>query len=105
MFSVERRADVLIRLEVYGGETLAKQLTRSSKHDAIALLLEDDKKVQKLFKEYQRAKDDVKKKAVVDEVCTDLPVRSQIEEELFYRELREAIDAWISWTKRRSSTR
>ena len=83
---------------------MAKQLTRSSKHDAIALLLEDHKKVQKLFKENQRAKGDVKKKAGVDEVCADLTVRSQIEEELFYRELREAIDAWI-WTKRRSSTR
>ena len=84
---------------------MAKQLIRSSKHDATALLLEDHKKVQKLFKEYQRAKDDVKKKAVLDEVCTDLTVCSQAEEELFYRELREAIDAWISWTKRRSGTR
>jgi hemerythrin superfamily protein len=72
---------------------LAKQLTRSSKHDAIALLREDHKKVQKLFKEYQRAKDDAKKRAVVDEVCTDLTVHSQIEEELFYPEVREAIDA------------
>jgi hypothetical protein len=104
MFTVERRAEVLIRLEVYGGETLAKQLTRSSKHDAIALLPEDHKKVQKLFKEFQRAKGDVKKKAIADEVCTDLTVRSQVEEEVFYREVREAIDAWIG-TKRRSSTR
>ena len=105
MFSVERRADVLIRLEVYGGEPLAKQLTRSSKHDAIALLREDHKKVQQLFKEDQGVKDDAKKKAVVDKVCTELSVHGQIGQELFYRELREAIDAWISWTKRRSSTR
>jgi hemerythrin superfamily protein len=70
-----------------------KQQSRSSNHDAIALLREDHKKVQKLFKEYQEAKGGPKKKARVEEVCTDLTVHSQVEEELFYPEARDAIDA------------
>ncbi len=71
--------------------------TRSTgkKTDAISLLKDDHKKVKKLFKDFGKMKDkasDADKEALVAEICKELSVHAQVEEEIFYPAVRKAID-------------
>ncbi len=59
---------------------------------AIGMLLDDHRKVKKLFREFEQAKDNARKEAIVREACTELTVHTQLEEELFYPALRDADD-------------
>ena len=52
--------------------------------DAIALLKADHRKVEGLFRKFDRAKGESAKKALVDEICTELSIHASIEEEIFY---------------------
>jgi hemerythrin superfamily protein len=66
---------------------------KEAKHDAIELLLEDHKQVQKLFKAFKKAKDDEEtKQDLVETACTALTIHAQIEEEIFYPAAREVIE-------------
>jgi hemerythrin superfamily protein len=59
---------------------------------AIELLTEDHRKVQKLFRQAERVKDDLKRlRPIVEEVCAALTLHSEIEEEHFYPVVRESI--------------
>lgn len=73
-----------------------KTSARSNGQDAISLLTEDHKKVRKLFKEFEKIKDGTdsndKKSELVNQICTELTIHAQIEEEIFYPAVREAID-------------
>ena len=63
--------------------------------DAIALLMEDHKKVQKLFKDFEKIKEedsDDGKQGLVQQICNELTIHTQVEEEIFYPAAREAID-------------
>ena len=64
--------------------------------DAFALLTADHKAVKALFKEFEELKEsddsDDQKEALVEKICNELKVHAQIEEEIFYPALREAID-------------
>jgi hypothetical protein len=65
--------------------------------DAIALLIEDHKRVQQLFKQFEKLKEsdeasDEDKAAIVAMACADLTIHAQIEEEIFYPAARDAID-------------
>lgn len=65
--------------------------------DAIALLTADHEKVKKLFADFEKAKDakrpdDDAKQQLVQEICTELTVHAQLEEEIFYPAAREAMD-------------
>ena len=70
--------------------------TRAAK-DACDLLDADHRAVQKLFKEYEeltnsRARSAAQKKMdLAHEICTQLTVHTQIEDEIFYPALREAL--------------
>ncbi len=67
----------------------------AKKTDAISLLKDDHKKVKKLFKDFSKMKDkaqDTDKEALVTEICKELTVHAQIEEEIFYPAVRKAID-------------
>lgn len=57
---------------------------------SISLLLDDHRKVKKLFREFESVKDDTRKEAIVLEACMELTVHTRIEEELFYPALRDA---------------
>ncbi|GAA2087808.1 hemerythrin domain-containing protein [Kitasatospora saccharophila] len=60
--------------------------------DAIVLLKEDHKTVEKLFKEFEKAGDraHATKRRIADRVIEELTVHAVIEEEVFYPAAREA---------------
>jgi len=64
--------------------------------DAITLLTDDHKAVQKLFKEYEKLTqndaDEEEKAALAKQICMELAVHTQIEEEIFYPAVRDAIE-------------
>jgi hypothetical protein len=75
---------------------LDKSPTKARAQDAVALLTDDHKTVQKLFKDYEKLvqndADDEEKAALAKQICTELVIHAQIEEEIFYPAVREAID-------------
>jgi hemerythrin superfamily protein len=63
--------------------------------DAIAMLMADHKKVKKLFADFDKLKDegsDEDKAAIVDQICNELKIHTELEEEIFYPAVRKAID-------------
>ena len=60
--------------------------------DAVALLKADHKAVDLLFAEFAATKSAAKKKALVDKICTELSVHAQVEEEIFYPAVKEALN-------------
>jgi hemerythrin superfamily protein len=52
--------------------------------DAIALLKADHRKVEELFEKFEGATGDGKKEKIALEICLELTVHAQIEEEIFY---------------------
>jgi hemerythrin superfamily protein len=71
--------------------------SKSSKNaeDAIALLMDDHKAVKQLFKQFERIKDEDgaedEKSEIANQICMELTIHTQIEEEIFYPACREAI--------------
>ncbi|MCC6070000.1 hemerythrin domain-containing protein [Massilia sp. GCM10020059] len=66
---------------------------KTDKNDAIALLTEDHKKVKDLFEKFEKLSDrsKVNKKKIADQICLELTVHAQVEEEIFYPAVREPI--------------
>lgn len=60
----------------------------------IGMLIDDHRKVQKIFKAFESEEDSSKKQEMVMEACTDLTAHAEIEEKHFYPFLRDA-DATI----------
>jgi hypothetical protein len=60
--------------------------------DAIALLKADHRKVEELFKQFEKAKDRDRKQELAQEICTELTVHAMIEEEIFYPACKEAVE-------------
>ncbi|MFG2989625.1 hemerythrin domain-containing protein [Streptomyces sp. NPDC048257] len=60
--------------------------------DAIVLLREDHKTVEKLFKSFEKSDDDAhtERRKIADEVIEELTVHAWIEEQVFYPAAREA---------------
>jgi hemerythrin superfamily protein len=52
--------------------------------DAITLLKEDHRAVEKLFKEFESAKGEGRKQKLAHQICLELSVHSEIEETIFY---------------------
>ena len=59
--------------------------------DATALLRADHKLVSELFSEYEKTSSPAKKKALVSQICTELKVHAQVEEEIFYPAVKQAL--------------
>ncbi|HEY8004093.1 MAG TPA: hemerythrin domain-containing protein, partial [Phenylobacterium sp.] len=66
-----------------------KSAATSKGPDAITLLKEDHRAVEKLFGQFEKAKDTDRKKALADKICLELRIHMQIEEEIFYPASRE----------------
>ena len=60
--------------------------------DATHILAADHRKVEGLFEKYEAASGIEKKRTIADEICVELKIHSQIEEEIFYPALRGKID-------------
>lgn len=63
----------------------------SQPQEATALLRADHKLVSGLFAEYEKARSPVKKQQLVSQICTELTVHAQVEEEIFYPAVKAAL--------------
>jgi hemerythrin superfamily protein len=66
----------------------------ATKQDAIKLLKSDHDEVEELFAQYekQKNKNGGTKGDLIEKICTALTVHAQIEEEIFYPTVREALE-------------
>jgi hemerythrin superfamily protein len=63
--------------------------------DAIAMLTADHKKVKKLFSEFGKLQEegsDEEKSSILEQICNELKIHTELEEEIFYPAVRKAID-------------
>jgi hemerythrin-like domain-containing protein len=74
-------------------ESFTKKTTQrnSTAQDATALLRADHKRVSGLFAEYKKARSSENKKDIVAKICRELTVHAQIEEEIFYPAVKQAL--------------
>ena len=63
-----------------------------TKQDAIALLKEDHRKVEELFVQFEKARGDGRKEKLAKQICLELTVHAQIEEEIFYPACEGKVD-------------
>jgi hemerythrin superfamily protein len=72
------------------------QKTKAEKKQPLALeaLSADHRKVEALFKDYDKAKqaDDDSRRDIAETICVELTMHATIEEEIFYPWLRETLD-------------
>jgi hypothetical protein len=64
----------------------------TKQQDAIALLKDDHRKVEDLFEKFKKARDAGRKKALAQEICTELSIHATIEEEIFYPACKGEVD-------------
>ena len=60
--------------------------------DAIAMLKADHRLVEDLFEEFEKAKSDTQKTSIVSQICKELIVHMQLEEEIFYPAVKAALN-------------
>ncbi len=63
--------------------------------DAIDMLMADHRKVKNLFSEFGRLTEDggdEEKSSIVEQICNELKIHAELEEEIFYPAVRKAID-------------
>lgn len=65
---------------------------KSTKTDALSMLKADHDKVRRMFREFEKLEDTEEKAQLVKQACTELKVHTQIENEIVYPALREAIE-------------
>ena len=70
--------------------TNTKPLTVKTQ-DATALLKADHKLVTRLFADYEITNSNNKKKQLVEQICKELTVHAQVEEEIFYPAVQQAL--------------
>ena len=83
----------MARTDSKSAGTTSSATTRDQ--DAFALLTADHRRVKSLFREFDSLKDegdDDQKAALVETICNELKVHAQVEEEIFYPAVRDAID-------------
>ena len=59
--------------------------------DATAMLRADHKLVSDLFEQYEKARSTARKSKLVEQICTELTVHTQLEEEIFYPAVQAAL--------------
>lgn len=73
----------------------AKKTTNSSgvgeTQEATKLLRADHKLVSTLFDQYESSRSKEKKKALIEQICQELTIHAQIEEEIFYPKVQVAL--------------
>jgi hemerythrin superfamily protein len=64
----------------------------AEKQDAIALLKSDHRTVEELFKKYEDASGSERKQKLAEEICLEISVHAEIEEEIFYPACEGKVD-------------
>lgn len=64
----------------------------ADKMDAIALLKADHREVEKLFEQFEHTRSADRKRKLAEQICMELTVHTQIEEEIFYPACRGKIE-------------
>ena len=59
-------------------------MAETKSQDAIALLKQDHRTVEELFEQFEKASGDGRKQKLAEQICLELSVHAQIEEEIFY---------------------
>src|SRR3954468_13281275 len=67
-------------------------MPESKPKDAIALLKQDHRNVEDLFAKFEKASGDGRKQNLAQEICLELSVHAQIEEEIFYPACEGKVD-------------
>ena len=73
-----------------------KTAAKVSRTDAIALLTADHKRVKKMFKTFDKMKEDgaaADKQALAQQICEELTLHTELEEQIFYPATRATLDA------------
>lgn len=65
--------------------------TKAKPHEATALLRADHKLVEDLFDQFEAARSATKKKTLAAQICQELTIHAQIEEEIFYPKVKAAL--------------
>ena len=60
--------------------------------DAVAMLRADHKAVSELFEQYDRSRSSAKKRELVDTICKELTVHTELEETIFYPAVQAALE-------------
>lgn len=66
---------------------------QTSATDAVTLLKNDHRAVEKLFAEYEKASNRSRKGAIIEQVATMLKIHSELEETIFYPAVRQQAEA------------
>lgn len=64
--------------------------------DAIALLKADHRKVEELFEQFSKARDEDRKWSIAEQICNELKIHAMIEEEVFYPAIEDKIEEDMS---------
>ena len=67
-------------------------MAATKSQDAITLLKDDHREVEKLFKEFEKAKGEGRKQKLAHEICLGLSVHAEIEESIFYPACEGTVD-------------
>ncbi len=59
--------------------------------EATAMLRADHKLVNELFEEFESARSGTKKRALAEQICRELTIHAEIEEEIFYPAVKQAL--------------
>ncbi len=76
-----------------GKSTARKTSTGAPRsNDALNLLKADHRKVEQLFGQFEKARDDGRREQTARQICMELKIHTQIEEEIFYPACRELLE-------------
>lgn len=76
-------------------KTAVKTPAKLSRTDAVAILTADHKRVKKLFKAFDKMKEDgstADKKTLAAQICAELTLHADAEEQIFYPAVRNALN-------------
>jgi hemerythrin superfamily protein len=67
-------------------------MAETKNQDAVALLKQDHRTVEELFEQFEKATGDGRKQKLAEQICLELSVHAQIEEEIFYPACEGKVD-------------
>ena len=70
----------------------AQTAPKSAPQEATAMLRADHALVSKLFEQYEKSESTAKKRSLVDQICQELTVHTELEEEIFYPAVQRALE-------------